>query len=437
MQMKNKFYYTWLIFLLLTLGVTSCGNNNELSTSKQSVLKIINVMTKNGKIVGAGTGTGFLINTQGYLLTNNHVIEAMAGTKAQILIVDGDNTAKKNLKPARLIWTSKTKDIAIIKVDNLSDRPILKFTDKIPSEGDDIFAIGYPAVANEHELNKEKIESTVTKGALSKVVSDGVEGIATKVLQHDVAVNPGNSGGPLLNSCGNVIGINTQAISASGDRLIQGFFYSSHISASIKTLKDRGIDFKLETASCQSKSNSNTGLYGVISSIIGIIIALIAIVFSMKKPRERIINSVKTSVESYTQYIRRTGKKPHNNSPEEPKTVITPPPSSPPPPVKKWILKGQVKTTKEQLDLILTETELRQGITFGRSQELCDYSIPEKKLSRRHIRMSYHSDGIQIEDLNSSNGTYIDGHRVKPSMPQVLKAGSTLNLSNLIVLKLK
>ena len=422
--MKNKFYYNWLIFSILTLGIASCSNKSELSTSKQSVLKIINIMTKNGKIIEAGTGTGFLINSQGYLLTNNHVIEANRDTKAQLVVVDGDNTATKNLKYARLIWSSKKIDIAIIKVDNLSKHPILKITDKIPPIGSDIFAIGYPGVANEHQLNKEEIESTVTKGVLSKVVNGGVEGMATKVLQHDVAVNPGNSGGPLLNTCGNVIGINTQAISVSGGRDIQGVFYSSHIRASIEELERRNIDFKLETASCQTESRS--GLYGIISSIIGIIIALIAIVFSMKKPRERIINSV----ESYTQYLRRTGKKEENNFPEELKTIMTPL-------VKKWTLKGQVKTTKEQLDLILTETELRQSIIFGRSHELCDYSIPEKKLSRRHIRMSYHRDGIQIEDLNSSNGTYIDGHRVKPRMPQVLKTGSILNLSNLIVLTLK
>lgn len=431
--MKNKFYQHCLILLILALNMVSCNNDNILDTNKKSVLKIINLMmTQDNKIKEGSEGTGFLINKQGYLLTNNHVIEAIEGTQARLLVVDGDDTSKENLKQARLIWRSKTTDLAIIKVDNLSQRPVLKFADKMPLVGDEIFAIGYPGVTSDRQLNKKKVKVVVTNGILSVVLEDGVEGIATTVLQHNVPVNPGNSGGPLLDACGNVIGINTQAISRNAGRLIHGVFYSSHISASIKELNQKGIDFNLEKDSCQPEMTS--GLYGVITSIIGIIIALIAIVFSMKKPREKIIKSVET----YTQYLRRTGKRdpnhPHTKQPEAKTIITTAPPSSA---TKNWTLTGQVKTTKEPLELILSDAELRQGITFGRSQKLCDYSIPEKKLSRRHIKMSYHSKGIQIEDFNSSNGTYIDAHRVKPSKPELLKTGSTLNLSNVIVLTLK
>lgn len=449
MPIKNNFSlrnagYGVVVLIVSLYSPLSFSASNDVLTSKQSVLNIVNLMFKNGKVIGAGTGTGFLINAEGYLLTNNHVIAAAKrGVQTQLLVVDGDSAIEENLRPAQLIWTSESQDIAIIKVEGLSNRPVIKFANEMPPFGNDIFAIGYPAVTNSHRLDERNIEAVITKGSLSVIINEGVRGIATKVLQHDVAVNPGNSGGPLVNACGDVIGINTQAISIDGGRGIQGVFYASHSDAAMKALAENNIRFERNTATCQTAIARATDAaneaadkakdqsqYGIIASVFGILVALVAIVFSMRKSRQTVVRSV----ESYTQYLRRGGKARPSIVPK-PVTPTQQKPKSPTP-SKQWTLSGQVIATKEPLELVLTAVELRQGVTIGRSQQLCDYSIPEKKLSRKHIRLSLQNNELQIADLNSANSTYIDKHRVKPNAPQLLHVGSTMMLANVITLRL-
>lgn len=428
--LNKLFFLLVLIFTLYTNAIIAAPF--DVPETKKSVLNIVNIITdRNDEVLGIGTGTGFLVNSTGYLLTNNHVIATKKGYQSTLLVVDGNSTAEENLKPAKLIWTSEEKDIAIIQVSNLSPRPPLVLANSIPNIGSDIFAIGYPGVTNTHRLNEQNIEAVVTKGSLSLIINEGVEGIETAVLQHDVAVNPGNSGGPLLDNCGNVIGINTQAISIDGGRGIQGVFYSSHIKAAMEALDSNNISYTTSNTTCKTDlaKMAKKSQYGMIASILGILVGIIAVIFTLKKPRQTVIRSV----ESYTQYIRRKGKEPEQ---QEPNQAIKHNRQYTPPLAKSWKLSGHNKITGEQLNMDLTEEELNRGITIGRSRKLCDYSIPETKLSRKHVRLTLQQNGILIEDLNSSNGTYIDNQRVKPQTPQILEQGSTLNLSNTIELTL-
>ncbi|MCK5720882.1 MAG: trypsin-like peptidase domain-containing protein [Thiomargarita sp.] len=417
--MKIKLLFILLIFITGT--EVGLATPEDLNITKKSVLNIINAMTdNNGQLIGYGTGTGFLINSKGYLLTNNHVIAAEAGLNSSLLVVDGDSIAEENLKPAKLIWTSKEKDIAIIQATTISDRPTVKFIDTMPLIGSDIFAIGYPGVTTSHRLDAQNVEAVINKGSLSLLINEGINGIATQVLQHDVPINPGNSGGPLVDVCGSVIGINTAGVVSRG---IQGVFYASHIQASMDILDRQNIAYEVNSTNCAmgTTGNSRDILW---LSVLAVLVFLFTIAFSFRKPREKII----CSIESYTQYLRRQGNN-HSNTPQ-PINPTSPSQS------KTWQLSGRVKTTNEKLELILTENELRQGITIGRNQQLCDYSIPEKKLSRKHLRLSYQKNGILIEDLNSGNGTYIDNQRLKPGKPKILNIGSHLNLANVITFRL-
>lgn len=417
---------TSLIIFLLFDNCFSAENESVLNT-KPSVLNIVNVMYKNNIAISYTTGSGFIVNSNGYLLTNNHVIDAASGIKQQLFVVDGNSTAKKNLKNARLVWRSKKKDLAILKVDNLSNRPVIKFAKQAPSVGDHIFAIGYPGVTTNHRLKEERVEAVVTDGTLSVVIQGGVDGIEAKVLQHSVPVNPGNSGGPLVNSCGEVIGINTQAITIDNQRLIHGTFYASDASASIKALKLNNIVYERNLLVCKTAINKADEKvnYSFIVSIFGVITAIFAIIFSIRISREKVLHTIS---ETYTQYIRRTGSDDKETVEiEELSNKVSPHIEE-----KTWTLSGKIQTTKEPLELVLTEKELLEGIILGRSRQLCDYSIPESKLSRRHIRLSHQDKGILIEDLNSSHGTYINKQRVKPNKPQVLNIGDVLNLSGII-----
>ncbi|HGE70090.1 TPA: Do family serine endopeptidase [Candidatus Poribacteria bacterium] len=145
-----------------------------------------------------GWGSGFIIDKQGHIITNNHVISG-----ADTITVTLDD--KREFK-AKLIGTDPDTDIALIKVDK-DDLPVARLgdSDKI-KVGEIVMAIGSP-----FELTR-----TVTTGVVSATGRTGV-GILTyeDFIQTDAAINPGNSGGPLVNIRGEVIGINT-AIATGG-----------------------------------------------------------------------------------------------------------------------------------------------------------------------------------------------------------------------------
>jgi serine protease Do len=143
-----------------------------------------------------GVGSGFIVSTDGYLLSNHHVVEG-----ADEIIVT--LTDKREFK-AKLIGSDRRTDIALLKID-ASALPTLKFgqPDKL-KVGEWVLAIGSPF----------GLENTVTAGIVSAKGRD--TGDYLPFIQTDVAVNPGNSGGPLLNMNGEVIGINSQIYSRTG-----------------------------------------------------------------------------------------------------------------------------------------------------------------------------------------------------------------------------
>ena len=162
----------------------------------------ISVRTDNG----GDTGSGFFIDTNGYLLTNNHVIEA-AATSGKITV----NLANGKNFPATLIGRDTAYDLAVIKID-VTDSPALQLGDSDKVEvGDGVIAIGSPL----------GLAGTVTSGIISAknraVTSSGgsSESAFINALQTDAAINPGNSGGPLVDLSGAVIGVNS-AIASLG-----------------------------------------------------------------------------------------------------------------------------------------------------------------------------------------------------------------------------
>lgn len=148
------------------------------------------------RTVPRGVGSGFFISADGYVLTNNHVVSD--ATDIFVTLTDG-----REFK-AKVIGTDERTDVALLKID-AKGMPFLPIGDdsKI-KKGQWVLAIGSPF----------GLDSTVTAGIVSAINRDTGEYLP--FIQTDVAVNPGNSGGPLLNLQGEVIGINSQIISRSG-----------------------------------------------------------------------------------------------------------------------------------------------------------------------------------------------------------------------------
>jgi len=149
------------------------------------------------RTVPRGVGSGFFISKDGFILTNNHVVAG--ATDIYVTLTDGREFE------AKVIGSDERTDVALIKIDTDEDMAALTVGDaKALKKGQWVLAIGSPF----------GLESTVTAGIVSAIGRDTGEYLP--FIQTDVAVNPGNSGGPLLTLDGKVVGINSQIISRSG-----------------------------------------------------------------------------------------------------------------------------------------------------------------------------------------------------------------------------
>jgi serine protease Do len=169
---------------------------------------------------GNGTGTGFIIDKEGYILTNNHVVD-----NADVIKITLDNEKEYE---AELIGSDSKTDIALLKImgkpgDNKSF-PYLDLGDSEKVEvGEWVVAIGNPF----------GLDHTVTTGVVSAKARNIGAGPYDEYIQTDASINPGNSGGPLLDMEGKVIGINTAIYSRTGGNVGIGFTIPINMASDI------------------------------------------------------------------------------------------------------------------------------------------------------------------------------------------------------------
>ena len=167
-------------------------------------------------------GSGFIVSADGYVVTNNHVITADgAGEIESITVTTPDGTDY----PAKLIGRDAASDLAVLKVSAPKPLPFVKFGDSRQARvGDWVIAIGNPF----------GLGGTVTSGIISSVYRNtGSGGAYDRYLQTDAAINRGNSGGPMFDMKGNVIGINNAIFSPTGGSVGIGFAIPAEIAGPI------------------------------------------------------------------------------------------------------------------------------------------------------------------------------------------------------------
>lgn len=171
----------------------------------------------------SSTGSGIILSEDGYIVTNNHVVEG--GDSIAVTLDDGETYA------AELIGTDVKSDIAVLKID-AQNLPAAEFGDSSQVEvGEAAIAIGNPLGLN----------GTVTAGIISAVNREIQVGSSNMVLlQTDASINPGNSGGALLNEYGQVIGVNSAKISSEDSEGLGFAIPSNTVGPIVEELIDRG-----------------------------------------------------------------------------------------------------------------------------------------------------------------------------------------------------
>lgn len=187
--------------------------NTQISRSPQSMADLFTGQyTERRQLAGAGSGV--IISSDGHIITNNHVIKGAA----EVSITLNDNKIYR----AEVIGTDEKTDIALLKIEADHDLPFIVFGDSDYTQiGEWVLAVGNPF----------NLTSTVTAGIISAKSRDLSGG--QSFLQTDAAVNPGNSGGALVNTRGELVGINTAITSQTGSYVGYSFAVPSNIARKI------------------------------------------------------------------------------------------------------------------------------------------------------------------------------------------------------------
>ncbi len=178
---------------------------------------------------GQSLGSGFIISADGYVVTNNHVVSPSGrATVEEITVTMPDGTEYE----AELVGNDVESDLAVLKIARTAPFPFVRFGDSSQARpGDWVVAIGNPF----------GLGGTVTSGIVSAVLRNtGMGGAYDRYIQTDAAINRGNSGGPLFDMQGNVIGINNAIFSPTGGSVGIGFAIPAEIAAPIVEQLRRG-----------------------------------------------------------------------------------------------------------------------------------------------------------------------------------------------------
>jgi S1-C subfamily serine protease len=176
-----------------------------------SVVTVINQQMFQGfdTVQPVGSGTGFIIDAEGHVVTNWHVVNG--GEEFLVILSNGER------RPAVLIGSDRISDLAVVQIEG--DVPAFSSfgnSDEL-QVGEPVLAIGSPLGT---------YTNTVTEGIVSALGRDLPQSNYNNLIQHDAAINHGNSGGPLFNLQGQVIGVNALGVSEENGQSIQGLFFA-------------------------------------------------------------------------------------------------------------------------------------------------------------------------------------------------------------------
>ena len=463
-----------VLFLLALLPPDRAVAAPDFDALEKSVVRIVTQTSQ-----GPGAGTGFAINGQGYIATNAHVI-------AHAHSIQAIPTNSSELYDVEVIATSQEFDLAVAYIPDITLPPIaLSLAPAI--KGQKVWSIGYPGGA---DRNRPAHDPTVQDGVIGRIFLGAWHTQELRIIQHNAPTNPGNSGGPLLDDCSRAVGVNTQASlvvilsPSSGVTRVPhaaGIYWSSHIEKLATLLDDHGIAFQSESDDCVAAggtgSSGNSGgtekaqreaekaqreaekaqseaekaekaqseaekarreaekareraeeasdQFFVWLLLLGGV-ALVALVVALKKPRQFAQQTLEKPRQFVQQMSRRvTQRKGVGAVAKGPKYGL--------------VLAG-FDGRGNRVCIELSPARFagqRLGLSLGRHPELVDEIVADENVSRRHLRIAAEGDQFYVEDLNSSNGTFLNEQRLSPFKSARLDYGAKVALGDLVLLASK
>ncbi|VAW74393.1 hypothetical protein MNBD_GAMMA12-150 [hydrothermal vent metagenome] len=383
----------------------------------------IEITLSSGNVI---TGTGILINRQGYVLTNFHVIKQLIGAKdAKSIVYDGTtkNILKKNF---RIVWHTREQDIALLKVSNIDvERHPLIFTDSeniAITKGIRVWSLGFSAASDigGHKLLMPPLKDGVISIKREMTLSD--TSLVTKMYETNATINSGNSGGPLLDNCGFVIGMNQ---SRPVSTYAQGTFWSIRSIELVKALKKNKVKFYYNKSPCQTKAivlplelkPNQWRLFTLLLSIS--LVLLLGLIFWWKfktaPSHEGVSQYVRRELSRVLKHRQRSGQsKTGFNVSSNIDSITT---QAQAPVLGILIGRGKMKG--------LQQTIHDKSILVGRGRDV-ECRIKDERVGRHHLRVGWNNEQCTffVEDLGSVNGSWLSPeHKLEEYKPYYLQAG--------------
>lgn len=414
--MKQKLITILCIFaFLFHTGTMAYADGTQAAQARDSVCAIY-FEAWDSEIHIGGWGTGFFVGDDApvrYIVTNFHVIAdyvALGDYENMVLcaLLGGDD-----IFDVSVVDYDEDKDIALLRMKSSTNTRVpatlRAFDDSLV--GQTVYAIGYPSSADlgvDYSTDFKREDATITVGTVSRSLVENTTG--RKIIQTDAAINNGNSGGPLVDENGNVIGVNTQiTLNDSGDREA-GYGYAVDIAEIISLLDENQIPYNEYNESRQSvPALSVIVLVGLF--VLG---GAATLIYLRKKKREK---------------------------KETPVTHAAMEASSPSvlsvPSVRPIQSQSSSNVPSQYSSSILYGTAgVFQGQRFGIRSAQCQlgtssscklrYPISVSNVSSYHCVFFVQYNVLYVADAGSLNGTYVNGIRIPPKKSVALKPGDAV-----------
>jgi S1-C subfamily serine protease len=404
------------------------------------------------------SGSGFVVHAENdycIVATNFHV--AGNSDSLPIYVLRKAPGGIEMLK-GTLIAKDKDRDLVLIKVPGLK-APALTLAAGEPAQGAEVCSVGYPGMADPTKrlddfldvMDKGQqgilpitdsgilmfLEASVSTGTVRRVVTTHWEtdqvtsALSIRIIQQDVNIGSGNSGGPLFNSKGEVTGVNTATTigSVGGDTLnVDRFSESSCIGALVEVLKREQIGFavgKSDPAAVISGASIPARTLSGIPTWIMIGVTGFAVFAFLVAMRQR-----RALVESYSHFVRRTGQAPASGPGRSPGA------KAPPPTGGECVLEGKDPEDGSAIRLVASEAlweKTGDRVLIGRSAKQAHLCLRNRSVSGQHLSLMRLDSKFMIEDRDSSNGTSINGKKLVPFAPMAIADGDLLKVGDVVL----
>ena len=387
MRLKRIVSVLLAVLLLAMVPLNALAADNPVPKAKQAVVCIVSgIGYQNGKPYTYdgyyGTGTGFGVGRSGedaqIFVTNNHVISDKQYKPYDQVYIFVDNANlydESSVVPCRILYADPQVDLAIIQAEapipGVGTLP-LRSAKEIKT-GDDVYALGFPAIADElADSNHYTVDDiTVTDGIVSRRLQIG----GVDYMAHTAKINHGNSGGPLIDTAGNVVGINTLGIADVENADLR--CYAFDIDYAIDVLEQLELPYTKAAGNVGGLSLAAVAAIGV---GIAVVLVLAVVLLLRKKQSEKV-----------------------------PKVLIQ---------AICGPLQGQ-------------SWELLTSLSIGRNPGENIVLPPDTSgISRRHCLLARRGDQVTVTDLGSSYGTFLNGSRITANQPVAVPNGAVLSLAS-------